>query len=242
MAKKARKLVCSKEDINELKLLASSGDSRIAMRASLVLGCAGGDLIKDIASKYSERPNTVIKWRDRYMEDGIAGLLNAPRGSTKDVYGETFAQRLIQLLEGEPPPGKAYWTGPLLAEALGAPLDTVHRYLRKQKIRLLNYRKTVQGETPSFNASGDGDDSNEVCSTPGSGEVTDEAPPETAETALSVSVTACGRPGGSASHPVDIHVHVMVMDGDICVRECTLTAAAALPALGHYDVKINDTS
>jgi len=48
-------------------------------RAKIVLKCAEGVAIKDIAAEMSIRQNTVIKWRDRFSQNGLSGLEDAER-------------------------------------------------------------------------------------------------------------------------------------------------------------------
>ena len=70
--------------VNEIKMLeriSRSGkeEHRIVWRENLVLACADNRKIVDISVEYLTRPNTVIKWRDRFKADGISGLHDAPR-------------------------------------------------------------------------------------------------------------------------------------------------------------------
>ena len=141
MSRKSPTIICSKSDIDQLELLAVDlSEPRIAKRAAMVLECIKGSQVKDVAAMFSERPNTVILWRNRFAQSGISGLKNLPRGRTKDVYGEPFRNKLLSLLKEDPPDGHSYWTGALLANALDVPLDAVWRYLRNDEIHLLDYR------------------------------------------------------------------------------------------------------
>lgn len=146
MARKSVPLQCSESEIAELQdLIQNAKQPRIAERATLVLEFIQGSTITEIAERHSAQPNTVIKWKRRYAEQGIEGLLNLPRGSTKDVYGKDFRKRLVELVHSPPPGGAEYWTGPLLAETLGVPLYAVHVYLRKSQIHLLDLRNKSEG-------------------------------------------------------------------------------------------------
>jgi hypothetical protein len=40
-------------------------------RAQIILGCAAGQRVKDLARQCHTRPNTVIKWRERYAQQGL---------------------------------------------------------------------------------------------------------------------------------------------------------------------------
>ena len=112
MPKSYKPLSCSKTDIIELNKSASSTDDpRLALRAKIVLECAEGKQVKDIAADLQERPNTVILWRKRFEEHGLQGLLNLPRGKNAFRYGTDLKDRLFSLLDTQPPDGEARWTG-----------------------------------------------------------------------------------------------------------------------------------
>ena len=148
MARKSEPLQCSQDNIEELQALTQdSSQPRIAERATLVLEFVKGSTITEIAQRYSVQANTVIKWKRRYAEQGIEGLLSLPRGNTKDVYGKDFKKRLVALVHSAPPNGAPYWTAPMLADELNVPLYAVHVYLRKSKIRLLELRSTSKAKT-----------------------------------------------------------------------------------------------
>ena len=149
MSRKSPQIVCCKSDIEALERLAGdTANLRLARRASLVLECAGGAQVKDIAARYGERPNTVILWRRRYEASGLAGLENRPRGATGGVYGQTLADRLLLLLKSRPPDGHPQWSGASLARAAGVPLDAVWRHLRKAGIRLREFRASGKARKP----------------------------------------------------------------------------------------------
>ena len=137
MARKYTSISCSKTDIIKLEELSSdSSQTRIAIRAQMILQCIKGTQIKDIAAEFHERPNTVILWRDRFIEQGIEGLLNRPRGRNANQYGSDLRERIINKISTDPPSGNKRWTGKLLSVELGIPPDVIWRCLRKAGIQL----------------------------------------------------------------------------------------------------------
>lgn len=137
MPRTYKRIDCSKEDIIKLhKLSEDESNPRLATRARIVLGCAEGKQIKDIAAELHERPNTVITWRKRYSEQGIDGLLNLPRGYSGNRYGLDLRERILSKLNTSPPNGRERWTGNTLSDELGVPADVIWRCLRKEKIKL----------------------------------------------------------------------------------------------------------
>jgi transposase-like protein len=67
-------------------------------RAQIILGCLAGKQVQAVARTCHTRPNTVIKWRQRFARGGRAGLRDAPRPGAKPVYGADFRHRVLALL------------------------------------------------------------------------------------------------------------------------------------------------
>jgi transposase len=109
-------------------------------RAQIILGCLAGQPVKEVAHHCRTRPNTVIKWRQRFAQRGVAGLCDAPRPGAKRVYGEDFRNRVLALLEQPPPAGQACWDGPAAAAALRTSVHAVWRVLRRAGICLQRQR------------------------------------------------------------------------------------------------------
>jgi transposase len=99
-----------------------------------------GQPVKEVAHHCRTRPNTVIKWRQRFAQRGVAGLCDAPRPGAKRVYGEDFRNRVLALLEQPPPAGQACWDGPAAAAALRTSVHAVWRVLRRAGICLQRQR------------------------------------------------------------------------------------------------------
>src|SRR5262249_5965560 len=76
----------SSEDREWLEALIRSGQTpqRVALRARLVLGAAAGRANHALAQELGISRPTVLLWRQRYVEAGVAGLLkDAPRPGRK---------------------------------------------------------------------------------------------------------------------------------------------------------------
>jgi transposase len=96
--------------------------------------------VEEVAGACQGRPNTVIKWRQRFAQQGLVGLRDAPRPGAKRVYGEDFRKRVLALLEQPPPPGQAFWDGPAVAATLQGSVQAVWRVLRQHGICLQRQR------------------------------------------------------------------------------------------------------
>ena len=142
MARNAPTITCGSEDRQELARLAASRTEPKQMieRAQIILGCLAGKPVQEVARTCHTRPNTVIKWRQRFAQRGLAGLLDAPRPGAKPIYGANFRNRVLALLETPPPAGQACWDGPAVAAALNGSVHAVWRVLRHEGICLQRQR------------------------------------------------------------------------------------------------------
>ena len=154
MPKIAKKIECSESEINALKKIAAAqkSEKRMVRRAKMVLMCIEGRQIKDIVAELGERPNTVITWRDRFIEHGLKGLKDLKRSGKPITYGEEFRNLVLNKLTEEPPNGLANWDGAELASALGVSDDAVWRLLRKEGIHLSRQRTWCISTDPEFTA------------------------------------------------------------------------------------------
>jgi transposase len=121
-------------------------------RAQIILGCLDGKRVKDVATACHTRPNTVIKWRQRFVQHGLAGLRDAARPGAKTVYGVDFRNRVLALLEQPPPAGQACWDGPAVAAALHGSTHAVWRVLRQEGICLQRQRSWCVSTDKEFAA------------------------------------------------------------------------------------------
>lgn len=154
MSRKAPQITCSQEERKTLERLSvSRTESRqLVERARMILGCLAGKQIQEIAEQYRTRPNTVIKWRERFVTDRIAGLSDAPRPGAKKVYGDNFRRQVLAILESPPPKGQATWDGASVATAVQGSKHAVWRILRKEGICLQRQRSWCVSTDKEFSA------------------------------------------------------------------------------------------
>lgn len=87
MPRKARlpKLDLNKKQVAELRLLGAESKKRLAKRAEIILLCAKGLTIAEVAQQTRSMERDVSKWRKRYIDRGITGLNDLERkGRSKD--------------------------------------------------------------------------------------------------------------------------------------------------------------
>src|SRR6478609_4039604 len=84
MAKRGRpvaELTLTDEERETLQRWARRAKSSqaLAQRSRIVLGCAGGKSNKEVAAEEDVWPQTVSKWRRRFLADRLDGLDDDPR-------------------------------------------------------------------------------------------------------------------------------------------------------------------
>jgi transposase len=102
----------------------------LAQRARIVLLAADGVGTNEIVSRVGVSKPTVIAWKKRYTQDGIAGLADRPKPGRPPQVDEVA----VVLATLEPPPvklGVSHWSSRLLADQLGISNVWVAKIWRK---------------------------------------------------------------------------------------------------------------
>lgn len=142
MSRVAKGICCVEAELKELKSWAGSHtvEKRLHQRAEIILRLHAGGQIKDIARELKTRPNTVGKWRDRFLKRRIKGLYDAARSGKPKQHGPEVRNKLLKKLEEPAPKGQATWDGKALGKALGILPSAVWRILRKEGVQLQRAR------------------------------------------------------------------------------------------------------
>ena len=122
-------LVLSDEERRALESLAKRRRSAtaLAQRARMVLACAAGQDNKSVARRVRVAPATVGKWRRRFIEDRLAGLLDEPRpGAPRQISDEQVEDVIVRTLESTPK-GATHWSTRDMAKATGLSHMTISR-------------------------------------------------------------------------------------------------------------------
>jgi len=125
-------LTLSPTEKRELESLARRRRSApaLAQRARMVLACASGQDNKTVARRLRVAPATVGKWRQRFVERRIAGLLDEPRpGAPRKITDEQIEDVIVRTLETTPR-GATHWSTREMARATGLSAMTISRIWR----------------------------------------------------------------------------------------------------------------
>jgi transposase len=99
----------------------------LAQRCRIVLGCAAGKSNKEVAAEVGVWPQTVCKWRQRFMMNRLDGLVDEPRpGGPRKVGDEQIEAVLVATLERQPADA-THWSRTSMAKESGLSKSTVGR-------------------------------------------------------------------------------------------------------------------
>jgi transposase len=102
----------------------------LALRARLILRCAAGRSNTQTAAELHLTIQTVGKWRQRFIEKRLDGLLDEPRPGTPRKLSEADVDRVLGLTLESAPDHADHWSTRTLAEASGLSRASVHRIWR----------------------------------------------------------------------------------------------------------------
>jgi transposase len=137
MGRPKAELRLTSEEHDELRRLARrrAVSTSTVLRARIVLGCARGVDNMDVAEELGVSEQMVGKWRRRFVERRIEGLLDEPRvGRPRSVLDEDV-ERIVDVTLHEKPSGSTHWSVRTLADRLGVSKDAVHRVWRAFGLR-----------------------------------------------------------------------------------------------------------
>jgi transposase len=99
----------------------------LALRARIVLRSADGETVMEVARALHVSRQTVGKWRNRFIERGVDGLLDEPRpGAPRRVGDEQIEAVVTQTLEATPRDA-THWSTRSMAESSGLSHMTIQR-------------------------------------------------------------------------------------------------------------------
>ena len=118
----------SKEQEEKLRLIERrpSSQQSLALRAKVILACAQGKSNLEVAKQLDVCQHMVGKWRRRFLEESLEGLVDAPRsGAPREISDEKVEEVVTKTLETTPP-ARTHWSSWLMAKEAGMPLN--HSY------------------------------------------------------------------------------------------------------------------
>lgn len=126
---------------------------RLSQRAKFVLLAADGQQTKTIAAVLGTTPPTVARWRQRFLERGMAGIeMDAPRPGRKPTLSPETVQEIVRKTTQETPPQATQWSTRKMAAATGVSEASVRRIWHKHGLKPHRIKTFKLSTDPEFAA------------------------------------------------------------------------------------------
>jgi transposase len=102
----------------------------LALRSRIVLACAAGGTIGEVAADLGVSRNTVSKWRSRFVADRLEGLSDEPRPGRPRVISDDQVEQVITKTLEETPGQDTHWSTRSMAAATGMSQSAISRIWR----------------------------------------------------------------------------------------------------------------
>lgn len=147
-------IICTEEELKQLRswIRGHKTEKRLLDRAKIILKCHEGMQTKEIAKELKTRPNTVGKWRKRFVKDRINGLQDFPRSGKPRKYTAEARNAILKTLEKPAPKGQSSWDGKAIAKETKVHVQSVWAILRKEGIQLQRTRSWCVSTDKEFSA------------------------------------------------------------------------------------------
>jgi transposase len=99
----------------------------LAQRARIILESASGKSNTEVARRLRVTNQMVGKWRMRFLEKRLDGLLDEPRPGTPRRLGDAEVERVLTMTLESTPKNATHWSTRSLAAACGLSRSSVHR-------------------------------------------------------------------------------------------------------------------
>ncbi len=102
----------------------------LALRARIVLRCAEGLTNTEVARQVQVRSQTVGKWRQRFVDRRLDGLLDEPRPGAPRKVSDRDVERAVAMTLESTPKDATHWSTRSLAKESGLSRSTIGRIWR----------------------------------------------------------------------------------------------------------------
>jgi transposase len=128
-----------------------SAPQKHVWRANIILATADGCGTTEIMHRSGRSKPVVWRWQERFMQEGVDGLLrDKTRKPGKPPLPPEAVRRVVDLALGPPPGETTHWTGRMLAKAAGISLRSVQRILEAHQLATHRIRTFKLSNDPKF--------------------------------------------------------------------------------------------
>ncbi len=120
-------------------------------RARIVLLTAAGLGTMAIMRQTGKSKTCVWRWQERFMEEGVDGLLrDKTRPARKAPLPQAKVDEILVRAQEAPPHEATHWTGPAMAEAVGVSVSSVQRVWRSHGLQPHRLQLFKLSNDPAF--------------------------------------------------------------------------------------------
>ena len=102
----------------------------LAQRARIILACSEGRTNSQAASELRLTPQTIGKWRSRFLQKRLDGLLDEPRPGTSRRLSDRDVEKVLAMTLESTPKNATHWSTRSMAEVCGLSRSSVNRIWR----------------------------------------------------------------------------------------------------------------
>jgi transposase len=145
-------IVLTPEEREELTLRTRSRSLRAedVRRARLILMLARGDSYSDIQKALVCQPSYIVKWKNRFMSDRLAGLYSRHPGRATKKRTPQLEARILYWTAKKPSDGSSHWTTRKLAKQLGTNHMMVARVWKRARLQPHRIERYMVSNDPEF--------------------------------------------------------------------------------------------
>lgn len=119
-------------------------------RARLILALADGCSYNQIKEKLQTSAPTISRWKQRFEQDGIAGLDPRHQGSRPRVANAQVQARIARKTQQKPADGSTHWSCRKMAQALRVSKSTVQRVWAQARLKPHRLDRYMASDDPEF--------------------------------------------------------------------------------------------
>lgn len=148
--KHIKKIDLSQADREELLGIVSDHSSTKSMklRTKIILMTSDERNISVIEKTLSTTRATIVKWKSRFLESGIAGLNDKTRSGPSEKYSKKIKEKIRRIYK-DPPNDLKHHSIVGIAEYLGINRGIVQRIVKQENIKKGNNNETTKINNPS---------------------------------------------------------------------------------------------
>jgi transposase len=123
------------------------------MRARMILMLADGRSYTQIQKCLQTTAPTISRWKTRFLEAGISGLVDVRHpGRKPSVITAKLQARVLDATRRKPKDGSTHWSVRKLARELQVSKDTIHRIWRTAGVKPHRLERYMASDDPDFEA------------------------------------------------------------------------------------------